>query len=113
MFSSAQEAHSDFNVVITYNGLGEEIKRKNAFDVETTLELDDIGRVQHERVGYMTINKTFVSDNRELVTKLAIAGRTIGNRQYDSLGRVISEAKEGLTTHYRYHTLTDKPSVVT
>ncbi|ELB2794089.1 hypothetical protein QMX34_004753, partial [Aeromonas hydrophila] len=108
-----QEAHSDFNVVITYNGLGEEIKRKNAFDVETTLELDDIGRVQRELVGYIAVNKTFVADNRELVTKLAIAGKTIGNRQYDSLGRVISEAKEGLTTHYRYHTLTDKPSVVT
>ncbi|HHQ4530928.1 TPA: hypothetical protein ACSP1Y_004783, partial [Aeromonas hydrophila] len=88
-------------------------KRKNVFDVESTLKRDDIGRVQSERVGNLTINKTFTADNRDLVTKLTVAGNVIGHRAYDSLGRVVSEAKGELTTYYRYDTLTDKPSVVT
>ncbi|MDQ1886278.1 hypothetical protein RA180_19990 [Aeromonas salmonicida] len=103
----------DGETVTTYDGFGAAVTHKNPFNVKTTIVRDAIGRVVREQTGDITINNTYTQDNRELVTKLWVTERAVGERQYDALGRTTSETKEGLTTNYHYDTLDDKPTVAT
>ncbi|ENB4326695.1 RHS repeat protein [Vibrio vulnificus] len=100
--------------VITYDGYGAVVKRKDLFDVETIFTLDEIGRVKSENTGAITTEYTFTSDNRELVTEVRVNGTVVGRREYDALGRVTSESKGGRATTNDYcGSLLDEPSIVT